>query len=268
MATNRYISTSYWKDNYVADLDPSEKLLFIYMLTNPKTTIAGVYEINFREIAFDTGFDVDMVRKILDRFMADGKIIHSNGWVVLRNWVKHQAMNPSVSKGIDRTLKLLPDHLKEFVITSEQGIATSIDCDSLYRACVQGLPYSTLPNLTVLTKPNGTNAAETAELELGVEKVKPKKQRTIEIDGMYDYWATIVGYKITSKEKQNREYAGKLLNDYTKEEIAQGIHAAARASTDQFAPRIANFIDLHRKWDELKLWDKRQGVRAHATAEF
>ena len=255
MAQNRYISTSYWKDNYVADLDPSEKLLFIYLLTNPRTTIAGVYEINFREIAFDTGFDVEMVRKVMDRFMVDGKIIHSNGWVVLRNWLKHQAINPSVSKGIDRTLKQLPDNLLEFVIASEKGEAIGIDCDSLYRACVEGLPYSTLPNLT---KPNGTNAVETAELELGVEKVRPKKQRTIEIDGMYEYWQGTVGYAITSKPKPNREYAGKLLNEYSKQDIAEAIHIAARAASDQYAPRVANFIDLYRKWDDLKLWDKRQ----------
>jgi hypothetical protein len=65
--TNRYINTNFWKDNYIADLDPSEKLLFLYLITNPRTNIAGIYELNLREIAFDTGFDVDMVKKILAR---------------------------------------------------------------------------------------------------------------------------------------------------------------------------------------------------------
>jgi hypothetical protein len=249
MAQNRYVSTNFWKDNYVVELDPTEKLIFIYLLTNPKTNIAGIYEINIREIAFDTGFDVEVIRRALDKFMAEGKIIVAEGWLGLRNWLKHQSINPSVRQGIDRQLRLLPDKLKQYVLTDDAGHNVGVAWDSLYTAYSQAGTYLTLPNGTNLTLPNGTNVAENHER---------RREKTKQIDNMFLYWEATVGYKVTAKVKQNREYAGKLLNDYLSEEIAEAIHVVARASEDRFAPRIANFIDLYRKWDDLKLWDKRQ----------
>src|SRR5436309_789071 len=61
MATQRLVNTNFWKDTYIIDLDPTQKLLFLYFLTSPRTSLAGVYEISLREAAFDTGIDRDMV---------------------------------------------------------------------------------------------------------------------------------------------------------------------------------------------------------------
>ena len=68
MAKNRYIDTKFWTDTYITNLDPIEKLLFLYALTNPHTNIAGIYEISIKQIAFDTGIDKEMVEKIFQRF--------------------------------------------------------------------------------------------------------------------------------------------------------------------------------------------------------
>ena len=35
MAKQRYINTKFWRDSYIEDLDPIEKLLFLYLLSNP-----------------------------------------------------------------------------------------------------------------------------------------------------------------------------------------------------------------------------------------
>ena len=43
MAKFRLINTKFWDDSYVAKLSTSEKLLFIYFISNPLTTVAGVY---------------------------------------------------------------------------------------------------------------------------------------------------------------------------------------------------------------------------------
>jgi hypothetical protein len=78
------------------------------------------------------------------------------------------------------------------------------------------------------------------------------------IDGMFEYWKSEVGYAVTAKLKQNREACSKLLKDYKSEEIAQMIKAAALASEDRYAPGVSNFVDLYRKWDQLKLWGKKK----------
>lgn len=113
--SNRIINTNFWKDDYIADLDPIEKLLFNYLFTNPQTNIAGVYEINLREIAFDTGIDRDMVVKILGRFQDDGKLLRIDSWIILQNAVRHQSKNPSVISGIRRIYDSLPDYVRDAV---------------------------------------------------------------------------------------------------------------------------------------------------------
>lgn len=122
MAYVRMINTNFWKDTYVIDLDPTEKLLFLYLLTNPRTTIAGIYEISLREMAFDTGIDRDMVQKILDRFIRDEKIIFKKNWIAMQNWLKHQAKNPKVEAGIFRILENdVPKWLIDEIITTNNG---------------------------------------------------------------------------------------------------------------------------------------------------
>ena len=64
----RYISTKFRDDWFVVNLDPIEKLLFLYFLTNPLTNVAGIYEISMRRISFDTWIDKDMILKIIERF--------------------------------------------------------------------------------------------------------------------------------------------------------------------------------------------------------
>jgi hypothetical protein len=148
MAKTRMINTHFWDDNYIVDLDPIEKLLFLYCLTNPLTNIAGIYEIPLRRIAFDTGIDKEMVLKLLNRFEEDNKMIYADGWLVIVNFVKHQSQNPSVVKGVERVMEDLPDEILAIYLTA---------CDSLSE------PASNLTKLN-LTKPNLTklNAVATA----------------------------------------------------------------------------------------------------------
>ena len=116
MALNRYFNTSFWKDNYIVDLDPTEKLLFNYLFTNAKANIAGVYEIHHREIAFDTGIDKDMVIKLIGRFEKDSKLLYIDGWVILVNALKHQKLNPNIVTGIKTQFEALPEGIKGKVL--------------------------------------------------------------------------------------------------------------------------------------------------------
>lgn len=106
MATQRYISTSFWDDEWIQTLDPSEKLMFMYLMTNPLTNIAGVYKITIRRICFDTGFNSDTVNHIFSKFEKAGKVHRINEYVVLTSWPKHQKWQQSqkIKTGIDSCL--------------------------------------------------------------------------------------------------------------------------------------------------------------------
>lgn len=113
MSKKRSVDTHFWNDNYVADLDPIEKILFLYFLTNPLTNMLGVYEIPLRRIAFDTGIDSDMVKKLIHRFDADEKFSYIDGFVVVHNFLDHQKLNTNMKTSAKNEFLALPDKVKK-----------------------------------------------------------------------------------------------------------------------------------------------------------
>lgn len=145
MAKYRLINTHFWDDAYIRTLNDKEKLLFLYLISNPLASICGVYEIALDRVAFDTGIPLKSVQSILEKFEQAEKIKYVNGWVLIRNFTKHQVSNASVVKGISRAIAELPHSVH-----------------TLYTEWVQS-GYSvavTKPNLTKLnlTKPIGGDA--------------------------------------------------------------------------------------------------------------
>jgi len=113
MAKQRIVNTRYWDDSYVARMSPNEKLCFLYLLTNPLTTIAGVYELSLKRAAFDVGLSMKEIGKIFDQLEKDGKIIRENDWIAIVNFIRHQSLNPKVRRGIEIELEKAPRSLVE-----------------------------------------------------------------------------------------------------------------------------------------------------------
>ena len=115
MAKERIVNTRFWNDGFVSQLDPTEKLLFIYFITNEHTNISGVYEIPPKIIAVETGLDVTMLDKIVPRLKP--KIFYEDSWVIMPNFPKHQHLeSEKVKLGIARELSLIPRHILEKLI--------------------------------------------------------------------------------------------------------------------------------------------------------
>ena len=116
MSSHRYIDTSFWDDSWIQELDPSEKLLYIYLLTNPLTNIAGVMGLTLKRICFDTGFNSDTVNHILRKFEEAKKVYKYNDYVIIRNFPKHQQLNnDKIVAGIAAILSKLPDDVLCFL---------------------------------------------------------------------------------------------------------------------------------------------------------
>jgi len=117
MANNkqRYVNTRFWNDTYVSSLDPIEKLLFIYLLTNEHTNISGVYELPFKIMAVETGIDESMFKKIMPRLK--DRIRYVDGYIIIKNFLKHQETKSNLTLiGIKNCLKDLDENfLKDIV---------------------------------------------------------------------------------------------------------------------------------------------------------
>ncbi len=129
---NRQINTHFWEDNYISELNPAEKLLFLYLLTNPLTDVSGVYEIQIRRIAFDTKLEEDDILKIIEKFSENEKIFYIQGYIYVKNFRKHQKTNPSIEIAIKNSLKELPEEIFNKIKAFEQtDDRLSTDCCEL-----------------------------------------------------------------------------------------------------------------------------------------
>ena len=52
MEIRRYISTRIWGESWFEPLTATEKLIWIYLLTNPATNMLGIYGLTVRRIGY------------------------------------------------------------------------------------------------------------------------------------------------------------------------------------------------------------------------
>jgi hypothetical protein len=112
MSKLRSLSTSFWTDTWIETLKPPEKLLYIYLITNDKTNMLGVYEISIRKISFDTGITEETIAKALKGFETIGKVKYLFNHIILMNYIKHQNFNGNMKKSAIDTYNNLPNELR------------------------------------------------------------------------------------------------------------------------------------------------------------
>lgn len=110
MANYRQIHTQIWQDNWFLDLNTSEKLLFIYLFSNDRTSLSGLYELHKRTISFETALKSKEVDTILNRFERDGKLYYRDGVVWIVNMKKyHPTKSDSVLIRIMQDVEEVPE---------------------------------------------------------------------------------------------------------------------------------------------------------------
>ena len=77
MGKHRFVNVEFWQDAFVLDLTPEEKYFYLYIMTNSKTSQCGIYELPYRVIELETGYNHETVEKLLNRFVEYGKIKYS-----------------------------------------------------------------------------------------------------------------------------------------------------------------------------------------------
>jgi hypothetical protein len=150
MSTHRYIATSFWDDEWIQSLDPSEKLLYLYFMTNPLTNIAGIYKITDKRISFDTGFNTDTLRGLICKFENAGKAYRMGEYIILPSWPKHQnwEKKDDIFAGIVKILNSLTD--TELIFISWIGYKFPIG-DILTQRGVEPPPTPDKPTYSILS---------------------------------------------------------------------------------------------------------------------
>lgn len=140
MAKERIVNVRFWRDNYVAGLKPEARLLFLWAITNPATELCGAYEAPLSTVELETGLKRKRILEIFAEFHADGRMLYRDGWVIIKNFAKHQhGTSKNIKAGIARTLNDCPDWVKD---TVSKGIHTvsHLDLDSVRQPRPKPIP--------------------------------------------------------------------------------------------------------------------------------
>lgn len=110
MAIYRNVQLSFWTDNKVEDeFTPEDKYFYLYLLTNPQTNICGCYEVSYKQMCNQTGYNRDTIDRLLNRFENVHNMIRyckETKEILILNWHKYNWSSSSkVITGIESVAK-------------------------------------------------------------------------------------------------------------------------------------------------------------------
>lgn len=226
------VSTGFWSDHYVSDLDPTEKLLFLYLLTCERSTLAGVYELPIKMMAVETGIDVFMVEKILSRFDGEGKVKYQSGWVAIRNFLKHHEHgSPTVKKGIEDAIYRAPEWA--------QGYIKGIEALS--------------PSSSALSSSSTSVALAPQVITEEMEEEAPKKVSTKKYPNAKQVFALWGKYpKNWDLNTTQLRAAENLFEEHGLDEIENAIKWEQDLKDLDFCPKVSTPYELDSKWEKFE----------------
>ena len=106
----RSIASTFWTDPKIAEFSAEDRYMMLYLLTNPRTTLAGTMELNYRQIAFEIGHSVESAVCIIRRLDEKHKVImlsEETNEILIKNWYKYNwsGGSPKVLAAIKTVVK-------------------------------------------------------------------------------------------------------------------------------------------------------------------
>ena len=126
-AIYRTISPTFWTDSKVdEDFTPEDKYFYLYLLTNPHTNICGCYEIGFKQMAKDTGYNEETIRHLVNRLETVHKVIRydrSTKEVLILNWSKYNwTASDKLRAGVEKVAAFIKSEaFKDYILSILNG---------------------------------------------------------------------------------------------------------------------------------------------------
>ena len=109
MAIYRNVQLSFWTDSKVSDdFTPSDRYVFLYLITNPHTSISGCYEISKRQMSAETGYSEEKITTVLKRLENEHRVTRYDGRsseVLILNWGRYNWNSPKVAAAVRKQAK-------------------------------------------------------------------------------------------------------------------------------------------------------------------
>jgi hypothetical protein len=111
MADYRLIHIGIWDDDWFVDgLNPTEKVLWVYLFSNRRVSLCGLYRLRDATIPEETKLPLKSIRAAMARFCRDGKIQREGDLVWVIKLPFYQLTNSSALRTkMEKDLSLIPD---------------------------------------------------------------------------------------------------------------------------------------------------------------
>ena len=132
MAIYRNVRLSIWTDNKVIDdFTPEDKYFYLYLLTNPQTNLCGCYEISYKSMSEDTGYNKDTCLRLLKRFDEVHNVIkfnESTKEILILNWYKYNwSSSAKTITGVMSAAKYIKCEKFRNYLAKDEGLFFDID---------------------------------------------------------------------------------------------------------------------------------------------
>jgi len=237
MAKTRVINTRFWSDNYIVSLDPLERYLFLYFLSNEHTNICGIYELPLRRMSSETGIEEEMLRVMMRKMSS--RVAYIDGWIGIKNFGKHQAKSESIRIGIEKALseidpKILNKIQKHWTPTPHQP--------------------PTNPPLTELSE--SESESESKKESKSKRKGKALTSNALalnEVNQSLECWKELnPNYTSFYANKTQRQAQQWLLVNWGIERLKNGIEILKKTNSMPYMPKILSPYELKRDYAKLK----------------
>lgn len=110
MADFYKIHSKIWTDSWFYELDIYQQHLFIYLFSNSRATIAGIYELPIAVMAAEIKMAPEQIRECFTVFEAAGKAFYQDGVVWVKNLRQyHETSSPQLQKKLQREIEIVKD---------------------------------------------------------------------------------------------------------------------------------------------------------------
>lgn len=243
--TMRSVQDRFWSDGWVRKLNPLDRYLFLYLLTNEHTNWCGIYELDLGMMAFESGLDrEELQRSMLPRLSP--KALYVDGWVYIPNWLRHHltesgSLSPTQQKGIDAAWKTVPERIRlKLKGLESEGIP--------YAYPIGGVSPSSSAFSSSLPKGSSEELLVVSTKENGEER-EPRVKKDTSYYKVFELWGK---YPLNWRENRTEIAAAKnILLEHSIEDAKEALAFYSAHKKHEKCPQILKPSDLDRKWVNL-----------------
>ena len=237
----RSVNTKFWDDTFISELNPSEKLLFLYLLTNSLANILGIYEITIKRISYDTGLTKETIAKGLESFAKGRKAFHTDdNYIIMPNWLKNQRLNTNMKVAVAKEFNALPKHIKDSILSN--GSAMLPNDSEGFRMVMECL--------------------DKYEIEIE-EEIEGEERKDLNIS-FSQFW-DLYDKKVGDRTKCEKKWIA--LTDADRQKIIDTLPLFKSSIRDkQFQPHPKTYLNQKRWNDEIEIKEDTEKVLYHFSS--